>query len=602
MRTLVLITLLIPSILFAQYWGERTTEQSFEESELYFQSHFLNTFGLKDFKQVAVGLVDDPFLNLQLNPANLPGLREGKTYVYLDFRGDRTSAPVIDHFVFPNYYITDRYYRPYVDPRWLSTSRSEPEPTFSIGVLTYPIEDIAKNFFFGGTYQIIHRDEKFYTIPYWIYNSRYLYDSFGLKAEGLADVPIKDRFSGRDEMMTDGHLFSIFAGYKFWDKLKAGVSLNGVIHSRDGGYLNSSSDEFGNTDKTDWENSQEQSRIQDYNHLDLNAGIIYEVLPSFEIGIKGGILTGDADQEYKSLNYNYYKYNTPNVSQEWSYNFSRSSTLQNWRHDGVAKYIGFNFKSRLKRDKEFSGYYRYSNGSVDFSNTSVIVDTSIYTSRWVYNYDNSVNDYHGNSLTSDLRHGSGSRKKINHEVMLNFKWQLTSASTIRLGVYMNNFENKIKGLEPVLVKRESEYHHNSSSGNYNYDNYYLLLEDKNLEWDYSSKYWTVQIPILLYFKLNENFGLMFGVNRILKDWEINDKTTAYFKYRETNENGENNKEVNFGERYTQPAQNITENSTDVIFKIDAAVSSSFKINLLIDPEFENIFRVAQWWLSFEADF
>ena len=41
---LLMIILTLPTLL-AQYWGERVTEKSFESSELYFQSYFLNTYG-----------------------------------------------------------------------------------------------------------------------------------------------------------------------------------------------------------------------------------------------------------------------------------------------------------------------------------------------------------------------------------------------------------------------------------------------------------------------------------------------------------------------------------------------------------------------------
>ena len=96
------VLILIPNVLFAQYYGERSTEQSFEQSQIYFNSHFLNPFGIYSFRDVAVGFIDDYFLNLQVNPANLPLLGKDKDiYLYLDFRGDRTEAPVVETFIMP---------------------------------------------------------------------------------------------------------------------------------------------------------------------------------------------------------------------------------------------------------------------------------------------------------------------------------------------------------------------------------------------------------------------------------------------------------------------------------------------------------------------
>ena len=297
MKKIVIIIILTPLVIFSQYFGERTTEQSFEQSELYFNSHYMNTFGLLNFKAVSVGLVNDPFLNLYLNPAILPEIKNGDILVYLDFRGDRTETPVLNGYVAPNFY-ADMIYRPYVDPRWFTTTRTEPEPTVSLGLLTYPLKEINDRLFIGGTYQFIHREEKFYTVPYLIYTSRYYYDALNVRAEGLKDVPIKDRLSGKDEMVNQGHLFSAFAGYQISMDLSIGISLNGIIHKRDGGYFNSNSDEFGNTDKYDWSNSQGQERDQKYHHFDFSGGIQYKLTSTFGIGVKAGILSGDADQDY----------------------------------------------------------------------------------------------------------------------------------------------------------------------------------------------------------------------------------------------------------------------------------------------------------------
>ena len=115
-KKLFYILILVPNILFAQYYGERTTEQSFEESKIYFNSNFLNTFGIYNFKDVAAGLIDDYFLNLKVNPANLPVMGNDKDiYLYLDFRGDRTETPIVKTYIMPAYYYEEPVYNPYVN-------------------------------------------------------------------------------------------------------------------------------------------------------------------------------------------------------------------------------------------------------------------------------------------------------------------------------------------------------------------------------------------------------------------------------------------------------------------------------------------------------
>ncbi len=127
-----------------------------------------------------------------------------------------------------------------------------------------------------------------------------------------------------------------------------------------------------------------------------------------------------------------------------------------------------------------------------------------------------------------------------------------------------------------------------------------LFEDKLLEWEYDAQNWTLQIPIIFNFGINDNWTIMFGLNRILNGWEIDDRTTAYFTKRQKNENGQVTIETNFGERYTQPTQKITEDFTKIMAGLNVNLSKSFKINLLLDPEFDNEFRLAQWWLGFTA--
>jgi hypothetical protein len=45
-----------------------------------------------------------------------------------------------------------------------------------------------------------------------------------------------------------GTFFSFFTCYEFSDELKAGIGLNGVIHSKEGEYSNSYNGEYGSSD------------------------------------------------------------------------------------------------------------------------------------------------------------------------------------------------------------------------------------------------------------------------------------------------------------------------------------------------------------------
>ena len=599
MKKIIILLLFCSFTAYAQYNNEAATEESFEQSQLYFQSHYLNPFGILNFKKVSPGLINNPFLNLYVNPADLPDLDTSSVLIYLDFRGDRTEPKIIQNFVYPVYY-TDYYYNNNNDRRLVEEARSEPEPIFSLGILSYPLKDITDKLMVGGTYQLIQKDEKYYTMPYWIYSPRYGLDAFNVKTSAESSIPVQERYAGKDEMTNEIHLFSAFAGYRFTDELSAGISLNGVFQVRQGGYLNLNNSEYGNTSNYKYSNSSSQNKSEKYRHLDISAGINYFIQHKILLGLKGGILHGNADQNYSAGSSYYYKYNNPQTDPNWSINNSVSSTVQAWNHRGDTKYIGFNFSGNRNNAKVFSGYYKYTRSSIDLSSSSAIFDTSFYSSRYEYNYDTSWYYYTGNSYTKDNRTGTGLRSSFSHEFMMNYKWAITRHTTVYAGIYFNSTETKITDTEPVAAYRYSAYYDTNSSSQYYYNNSNYLHEDKSLLWTYGSKYWTIQIPVIFNFDISRYWSIMIGLNRILSSWEINDRTIAYFKERQRIVNDESNTERNFGESYSRPAKKISEDYVKVFTNFEVRLSPVFKIRLLLDPDFEGTFRIAQYWLGFEA--
>jgi len=59
-----IVVLFFQPFLLAQYFGERNTEQNFEQSEIYYKSHLMNPYGLFSFKKIAGGYFNYQFLNL----------------------------------------------------------------------------------------------------------------------------------------------------------------------------------------------------------------------------------------------------------------------------------------------------------------------------------------------------------------------------------------------------------------------------------------------------------------------------------------------------------------------------------------------------------
>lgn len=593
MKKFILLLCLLPCIAHGQYWGERVTEKSFEQSSLYFKSYFLNPYGLHRFGDAAVGLIDNPFLKLHLNPANLPQL-DGKDYmIYLDFRGDRTEEKVVD-----NYYalpIYDLYYYP--DRRWYNITRDEPQPTMSFGILSYPMGNDNKGFFLGGTYQMIYKQEKYYTVPTWNYIYRFGYDAFGENT--LVDaplIPVEDRYFGKDELLTQAHLFSIFTGFAPSNKMTLGLSLNRTVHSRDGGYINSRNDEYGVSYDYEWYRYEEESRDQDYDHIDISGGIRYQFSEDFAGGAKLGYLSGTADQSYMTLDSSEYSWNNPDISTRWGYNIGSSRTEKSWLRDGNTWYGRISLERKIDNDKNISAYYRYGRSNIDISNSLTVHDTSYYASQ--YSYDTMTYYNEGFSWTHDDRIGYGKRKEYSHQAMISNQWRLKNSHTVYAGLYFARNKTTQVSNEPVLANRWSEYLR-EINGTPSYAYQRGMFENKVLVWQYESTYWTIQIPVMLKIKTADFLNLTFGVNRILEGWKTSDITTAYFILREEYSNGITDSESYFGERYTLPEENITEDETAIITNFDISVSDQFNIRLLLNPDIEDDFRIAEWWLSFQ---
>ncbi|NIV11574.1 MAG: hypothetical protein GWN62_09910 [Aliifodinibius sp.] len=185
--------------------------------------------------------------------------------------------------------------------------------------------------------------------------------------------------------------------------------------------------------------------------------------------------------------------------------------------------------------------------------------------------------------------------------MLSFKWKLTPKNILYAGVLFSRTKYRISTIEPVNADRYSEYiYYNSRYDPDTSRHLHRLEEDKTLDWQYESLNWTLQIPVLMKFQFNKNWSMSLGINRILDNWEISEQTLAIFTRRYRLKDGTVKEETNFGERYTEPTKSQTEDFTDVISSFDVAISEKLSINLLLDPEFKDNFRIAQWWLSFRA--
>ncbi len=582
----------------AQYYGERTTEQSFEPSEVYFKSNLLNPFGLSIIQQITPYTIDNPFLKLMQNPGDLYSDKQS-LFLYIDFRGEREVRQYYDQ-VMPLYSIDYSRTIGY-DYRWMASPQAEPEPFVSLGFLKY----VTDKLMIGGTYQLINSKSNYYNSPYSYYGWNPYLDGFGIRTmETSAGAPTVDRYSGSDNLKTKAHLATLYTGYQISDELSTGLTFSYVNHSRNGEYGNTTRSEYSSTGMDDYYYSNQTGKDHSYSHYDLSAGIKYLINSKTSLGIKGGFLSGNGNQLNNSFNDYQYKYNTPNVSSNWNYSYSKSSSKQEYNQDGNSFYAGLNIHHQLNESTTILGYYDYRNTNIDLSNSSLVSDTSNYNSRWTSTYNSVVYNYSGISSLKDERIGSGTRKLSEHKIFGGVKVKLNESSSVTTGIFYSSNSIDVNSTEPVKAYRYSKSLSSASDNSYSYNYEYKLIEDKRLEWNYTSTSNSIQIPVILNFVLNQNWTLTLGINKVMKDWEVKQQTLAHFALRDKTDNGVNNKEINFIERYTQPDESYTEEYTHMFVGFEANISKMFTLRLLIEPEIfneRNEFNLLnQWWLGFEV--
>ncbi|MCX8056013.1 MAG: hypothetical protein N3F03_00200 [Ignavibacteria bacterium] len=601
MKKLILSLVLIPTLIFAQYYSERSTEQNFETSDFYFTQYFFNPFGMSNFKKVTLGLIDNSFLNIALNPSRITEQKERFNF-YIDYRGERTyqlgfyDVPMpllggdrIIPFVIPDYSITE--------------ARTEPEPKFSLGLISAPINSLSDKFFVGATFQRIHRAEKFYQMPYYIYFPRWGYDPYGTKYGTDRDnFPIIDRYSGKDEMFTSANLYSAFTGYKLSDNFSIGFILSGLNHSREGGYRNKYNDDFGNIDDIISQTDYLIERLRNYKQNDYTFGLTYTE-NSLRFGVNFGYLKGNATQSSLNFNKSLYQNNKPDISPSWSFNMSDYFSNQSWNNSGKFYHGGFDALYKINENIHLIGYFNYLDGKIDFTNSSTITDTNYYYSKNNYNWGNAIywNREKDAYSLKDFRTGFGTKNKSEYSGLIALRWKLSPKFNVTFGLAYFETKFDITSKEPVIFEtiRTSDF----TTSNPNYSNrrsYFRTYENKKLEWKYNSVNFAYHIPVILEYKINDKIEFSVLINQITGGNKVNQRTDVFFNSRIRTENDSTKQFSNFIERYLNPSEHSTFEKTDIIGNFKVNLDQNLSFRFLIDPEVVPFIRIAQFWFSIEG--
>ncbi len=586
---------------FSQYWGERVLEKSFEQMDFFFMPNYLNPYGLSNLASTTPGLIDDPLLNLIVNPANLYSDSSRKTYFYLDFRNSQIKQNK-NYGYYPYLDARDLYsYDMIYYPNYFIQTRRALEPVFSTALLTRPLRSL-KGLFLGFSYQLIFQNEDYYSVPQDIYRSNIGYDYSGNEMNVVSDLPIVDRYKGTDDMRQTGHFLSLFSGYEISPRLQLGLRLNSTAFERDGSY---GSQNF-------WENPSSYQytsvwydwrwRHQNYDHWDLAGGLNFKLDDRTKIGFQGGKLWGDADQSSVQEDSSLYKNGQINVGKEWSYYWKQGGSGQRWEHEGTTYLGGVNLTHQLDPTKSLVFYYSYHQQHADITLYSTLDDSSYsnYHHEWEKDYYSGEWDY----ALRDVRTGIGERSNKSHRFMGALQWQIEQNKKLHIGLNVEFLKRRINTDEHVLLDRHSRSKYTSFySQTTQLQNYFdATNEDKNLLWEFKADVINFQIPIIFTWKLSDAVEILLGLNRKMTNWDIDDMTLAIFKYRETTVDSVTTKKTNFGERYTEPSERRSDVQTTMLGGITIAPSKFFNVRLLAVPNFTNTYQGTtlkefQWWIG-----
>jgi hypothetical protein len=572
---------------YGQYFGERVMEKSFEQMDFFFTPNRLTPFGIGSYKNSVTGLLDDPFLNLDLNPAFLFGSATGSSTIYFDFRSAKEMHERRDMF-FPYHtrdiFTTERvseYFAPY--PHFYVNTRKELEPVISIGYLFRPTSGTLKNLSLGLTYQRLSQNEEYYPIPQDIYRSVMGYDYNGIRSASAESIPIIDKYSGTDNIHHKGDFLTLYTGYEVDPSLQLGVKIGHTNFDRSGslGSQNLWESYYSAGNSSLWRNRE--ARDQSYRHWEVIGGIHYRFDSLYSIGLTGGRVWGDVEQNLTRDDYSTYGYGPYGSRTENWYQSLRSGIQhQNWVHDGKTDLGGINLKAQLNSTQLLQVHYFYSRQNVALGLRSSINDTS--HSQYHAQWDTVLYTSFSNYSVRDYRNGDGSTIAGTHRVVASLTWDISATTRLYIGAQYQSRRVDTRTSEQVFANRHSRY---ASSGYYPYSYFDSTAEAKSLQWDFRTRLRQVTIPVILTHKLSDVVELMFGLNRTTADWQVNDVTLALIDYRVSANPDTVIRRGMFGERYTQPEENVSDVRTTVLFGLKVSPSSVFSIQLLVVPSFVN---------------
>ncbi len=568
----------LPIHVSGQYYSDRPLEMSFEQSDLFFTPTFINPMGAGQFKNAMLLSFDHPLSALQRNPA-LTGATQGDSatgnFFYVDFGGNHNIERQPYYGIYPMYRMPG-YWHHY------SPVRPELTPLLSAAFIASP-EALNRKLRIGLTYQLITQGERYYAIPYDIYKNVAGRSLDGSTYSGMESYSVTDRYSGADEMYHEGHAINGFAAWQLSDALSLGFKASRFIFERDG-RLGSNNIWTQQIDyQSHWKVTE--MRQQDYGHWDFSLGMVY-ARESNHLGIHGGLLRGTVSQQMSRDDDSKSLYGQPGKSQYSNYQ-SWYKSDQSWEHTGNTLYGGLLWERKVQEGLDFRFIYHLSGQKTEIDLGSSIESESEneYYNTWNTNY---FSESSGFSKMHNFRSGTGERSVNTHRAGAALSWQLSPEQKLSFAAIYGSRNQHTETREVVDAFAESSNTwRNVQQHGMNASEYYnKTVEDKTINWEYTTRLRSIQLPLIYEFLVGERFDVMAGISRTMNFWRTENETLILYDYRERVNLEETKIEYMTGERIVEPRERLSVVNTSLIGGVAFSPASSFRFQLIISPGLE----------------
>ncbi len=600
MKRLLLFLLLILSVTLkptkAQYYSDRPLEMNFEQTDFFFDPTFVNPYGTKYFSSASVLMFDQPLVDIQRNPANLSRFHRDtlpSNFFYLDMRNSREIVSNYWGGIIPCYdgYRPNYWY-------YYTSNRKEVTPLMSVAYLSrLPI--LNKSITLGITYQVITQGEGYYAIPYDIYRNMAGRDVYGVAYEGTQGYDIVDRFSGSDEMYHEGHSVNFFLAWELSDVLALGLKTSTFVFDREGSFGTSNLWTQQINYQSFWK--MHEKRTQDYNHWDYSIGLNYKSNKN-RVGIYTGILMGTVRQLMTRDDESMSKYGEEGTT-NWSDYQSWYLSDQEWDHKGTNIYAGLQWEREIRDDLRFRFLYQFSTTKQDLILNSTIESES--ENEYTYSSTSYLYESESYGLVHDFRVGTGNRVITANNLSSALTCSISPKQKLRVGAIYGYRTQFTQTNERVDAFSESYYysHWESDTDFSTWENYQKAIEEKTIKWKFDSRLRSIHIPVIYEYDINNRLNILFGINRTMNFWLIENSTLILYDYRERVNNDVTLIEHMTGESITEPRERFSIVNTNILVGIILSPSKMFSIQLLVSPGFEKSSLVNEYhsgvqvWLS-----